>query len=202
MAAATPPAKKRSLSQRYTEKVGPLPVWAWALLILIVGYLIYRHSKGSSSSSDTSSTSPDTSTSTEPDTSGTPGPDRTGGGTSTGGPDAASLNDELLSQLAGYGNSIDALTAAILSSEAFVPGAGDSGSGSVVPNGTPAPNTATSTPEKPATQTTSPHGATTKTKPAAAKLKPAPTLVSEHGRGGGYTPTKPKPRTTKKKGKK
>lgn len=170
-----------------TAKVGPLPVWAWALAILVVGYLIYRHSSSSPSStsaSDTSST--DNSTPAPPDTSGTPGPDNTGGGSSTGGAgDGGNLNDELLSQLSGFGNSIDALTSAVLTSEAFLPGSGDSGSGSIVPNG----STPLAPAKQPAATSTGAHGGTTKTTTTAAKTKPAPTLVSEHGQGGGFTPT-------------
>lgn len=182
-------SSSRSLGARFTAKVGPLPVWAWALAILVVGYLVYRHSSSSSSTTSTTDTSStDASTPAPPDTSGTPGPDNTGGGTSTGGPDQGSLNDELLSQLSGFGNSIDALTAAVLSSEAFLPGTGDSGSGSTVPNGTTPPG-----PGAPATTTTGAHGGTVKTTKPAATTKPAPTLVSEHGQGGGYAPAPAKP---------
>ena len=189
MAAATSkpkPASSRSFGARMTAKVGPLPVWAWALAILVVGYLVYRHSSASSSTSTSSTTDTSSGDATAPttdtSTSGSPGPDQTGG---SGGPDAASLNDSLLSQLAGFQGSIDALTAAVLSTSAFVPGGGDSGSGSQVPNGTTPPGPGTGT----ATAATS-GGGTVKTTPHGATTKPAPTLVSEHGAGGGYTPAR------------
>lgn len=178
-------SSSKSFGARMTAKVGPLPVWAWALAILVVGYLVYRFSGSSSSSSsastDTSSgdaTAPTTDTST----SGSPGPDQTTGDGSSGG--AAGLNDELLSQLSGFQGSLDALTAAVLSSSAFLPGTGDSGSGSIVPNGVPSG----SAPLEPATVATGAHGGTAPAPAPAAKVKPAPTLVSEHGQGGGYTP--------------
>lgn len=52
-----PPAKPKSggFAARMTRKVGPLPVWAWAALILAAGYLIYRR-RGTSSSSASQTT--------------------------------------------------------------------------------------------------------------------------------------------------
>lgn len=47
MAPAPKPAKK---GFNLTKKAGPLPVWAWAAIALIGGYLLYEHYKGTSSS--------------------------------------------------------------------------------------------------------------------------------------------------------
>lgn len=152
-------SSNRSLGARLTAKVGPLPVWAWALALLAVGYLVYRFTgAGSSSTSSTSSTTDTSSTDTAPAADGgQPGPDQTGTtDTQTG------LNDTLLSQLSGVPGQLDALTQAVLSAEAFVPGAGDSGSGSTVPNTGAGVNPggvnkpAASTPAKPAARAKAP----------------------------------------------
>ena len=44
-----------SVADRLTRKVGPLPVWGWAALILIA-YVAYNHFKGSSKASGAPST--------------------------------------------------------------------------------------------------------------------------------------------------
>lgn len=76
-APSKPPAKK---GMNLTKKVGPLPVWAWAAIALIGGYLLYEHYKSSASSTPaTSATAP------AADTSGSTG-DGSGSG-SGGSPD-------------------------------------------------------------------------------------------------------------------
>ena len=124
--------RPRGLLARATAKVGPLPVWAWALLLLIAGYLVYRLS-GAGQGSSSADGAP---AGAAPDPNSTPisgGEDGAPPASGQGGA-ADNLNDGLLSQLSGFQGSIDTLTAAVQSSPAFWPGAGDSGSGSVVPN--------------------------------------------------------------------
>jgi hypothetical protein len=143
--------------ERATAKVGPLPVWAWALVILVGGYLAYRFTAGRSSSSSSSTTS------AEPATQATdPGSlDLTPVGADTGSPPASSgqggaadnLNSDLYGYLSGLQGSVDALTASVQMSPAFWPGteSGSSGSGSTVPNGqTPASPAAAAAAAKPA----------------------------------------------------
>lgn len=114
---------KRSLGQRLTGKVGPLPAWAWAALILGAFLLYTRLHSSSSSSGDATapaSTSSSDQTPVTGDTSGSPP-------ASGGGDPASNVNDGLLSQLSGFGSSIDALTAAVQSSPAFVDGSNSGG---------------------------------------------------------------------------
>lgn len=136
--------KSQGLTSRLTAKAGPLPVWAWAVGIIVGGYLLYRlvgqgGTTAAGTTDVTSSPSAETAPVTDTGTSGVPAADQTVQ------PDVAALNDTLLSQLEGFGTQIDALTYAVATSPAFLPGVGDSaGSGAVVPNsGTYAP-TATS----------------------------------------------------------
>lgn len=127
-AAKPPTGNRRGVVQRFTAKAGPLPVWAWALLILVVGYLVYRLAGPTSSSSSGSKAddAPDTTSAVTGDTGNPPA-----GG--QGGP-ADNLNDSILSQLSGLSGQVDALTGLIQSTPAFDTGGGDSGSGSVTPN--------------------------------------------------------------------
>lgn len=134
-------AADRSLGTRLTAKVGPLPVWVWAVVILVGGYLAYRLMSNGSSSTAASSTTADTSTGTDttstPDTGAAATTDLGSAGGVTSGDGSTTdtgLSDTILSQLQGVGSSIDALTQAVQSQPAFWPGSGDSGSGSVVPN--------------------------------------------------------------------
>ncbi len=166
--AATPPAKpsasRRGVVQRFTGKVGPLPVWAWAALILVVGYLVYRVSgAGKGSSADTSATT-DSATADTPTTSGDSGNPPAGGG----GNAADNMNGDLLSSLGGLQGSVDSLTALVQSTPAFGTGdgnSGDSGSGSLIPNGTATVDMPRGTGAAPATSTPA--------RPAAAHSAPA-----------------------------
>lgn len=121
-------AAKRSLGQRLNGKVGPLPAWAWAAIIL-GAYLAYTHFAGGGAAAATTSTSTDAtpsdvaSSDNTPVTSDSGNPPASGGG----GP-ADNVNDTLLSQLSGFGSSIDALTAAVQSAPAFQDVSGTSGS--------------------------------------------------------------------------
>lgn len=104
-------SSKRSLGQRLTAKAGPLPVWAWAAVIL-GAYLLYSHFHTAASSSSTTASTDGTSTDTTdqtPVTSDTSGNPPASG---QGGP-ADNMTGDPLS------TSIDALTAAIQSSQAF-----------------------------------------------------------------------------------
>jgi hypothetical protein len=154
-AARTPPRPRSSsggIGARLTAKVGPLPVWLWATILLGVIYLYERHAAASSSSSSSGST--DTT-----DTTGTPANDQTGGGGATGTPD-----DSLLSQLSGFQSSIDALTAAVQSSQAFPYGSDTSG------DQTTAPPSPTTTPQP---AVTPPHVAPGSAAPPVAASHPA-----------------------------
>jgi len=119
--------------ERLTAKAGPLPVYAWALILLAAGYLAYRLLGSSSSSSSTPATPAAAPTDTTGDTGSPPA---SGQGSAAG-----NLNDSLFSQLSGFQDSVDALTAAVQMSPAFWPGSdtGSAGSGSTVPNAAPSP---------------------------------------------------------------
>lgn len=56
MAAVKPKPKKGSLVSSLQRKAGPLPVWAWSLLLLVVGYVAYRHYQGTSTTSSPAGT--------------------------------------------------------------------------------------------------------------------------------------------------
>lgn len=164
--ATTPKPSSRSLTARLTGKVFGVPVFVWALALLAVGYLIYRSRSSSSSSTPATDTTTSADTGTQPatdtSTAGTVLPDQTGGGAA--GTDTASLNDQVLSQLAGFSSSLDALTQAVQSSQAF----GDpflSTAGYGATDGYSAPPAAAATTSAP-----SPHSTST---PAPAAAKPA-----------------------------
>jgi hypothetical protein len=117
--------KSPSLGERLTAKAGPLPVWAWAALLL-GAFLAYQHFHSSASSTtnagagttggtdnaDTTGAAPSDLTPISPD-SGLPV------GSSGQGGAADNINDTLLSQLSGFQASIDSLTAAVQSQDAF-----------------------------------------------------------------------------------
>ena len=143
-----------SLVDRATAKVGPLPVWAWALVLLVGGYLVYRFTGigSSSSSSSSSSPPPDTgATSTDPASA----LDTTPIGGDSGNPPASgqggaadNLSGDLYSYLTGIQGSVDSLTAAVQMAPGFWD-TSSSGSGSVVPNsGAGAPTAPTRAPVK------------------------------------------------------
>lgn len=119
MTVADAPARsssRRSIGARLTAKAGPLPVWAWAAMILVGGYLVYRLRGGGSSTATTAATSSDTSSAGSVDTSSTPvgsGDVSSDTGSAGAGGAASNVNDSLLSQLSGFQSSIDALTAAV-----------------------------------------------------------------------------------------
>lgn len=131
--AAPPPAKPNGIGARLTAKVGPLPVWAWALVLLIGGYLAYRLIGGSSSSTPAaapSGASSDAGSSADADTSA---------GGSDGAPPASGFgassdSSDLAGYLSGLQGSVDSLTSAVQMSPAFWPTSGDAGSGAFIPN--------------------------------------------------------------------
>jgi hypothetical protein len=128
------------MAGRFTAKVGPLPVWAWAVLLLIGGYLVYRLTgQGAAAAAPAAPVATGGDPSAVPDASLLGGSTPAGGSSTSPGPDATqpNVNDQLLSQLSGFGSSIDALSSLVQSSPAFWPGSGDSGSGSLVPNTAP-----------------------------------------------------------------
>lgn len=136
----------RDLAGRFTAKVGPLPVWVWAALILVTGYLLYRLTAGRTG---TSTGAEPAGSAVDPNSTPVTGDDGAPPASSGQGGAADNLNDGLLSQLSGFQSSIDSLTAAVQSSPAFWPGAGDAGSGAEVPNTgapPPAPSTTTAPP--------------------------------------------------------
>jgi hypothetical protein len=59
VAEAPPAAEGGSPLKAITRKVGPLPLWAYAA-ILVVGYFLYKRTKGGSTSSGTSGPAADT----------------------------------------------------------------------------------------------------------------------------------------------
>lgn len=101
---APAPARRQGLAGRLTAKVGPLPVWAWAAVIL-GAYLLYTrlHPAAVTSPGDTTAT---------PDTSGDSGaqsPSSGMGGT------ADNMNQALFDSLSANTSSLDALTSQLLS---------------------------------------------------------------------------------------
>lgn len=100
-----PPKSKAGLGQRLTAKVGPLPVWGWAVAIL-GAYLLYTrlHPAAAAATSSTNSTA-------TPDTSG----DSASQVPSSGqGSAADNMNGLLLDQLSANTSSLDALTSQLL----------------------------------------------------------------------------------------
>ncbi len=134
MAADTDNSSSPGVGARLTAKVGPLPVWAWALGLLVGGYLLYRVVSAGGSSSTTSSGATTDSQQTTDTAAQTGGDSGYPSATSGQGTSADNLNGELLSQLSGFQTSVDYLTAAIQTSPAFWPGSGDAGSGAYVAN--------------------------------------------------------------------
>lgn len=128
--------------ERLTAKVGPLPVWAWALILFVGAVLALRFTRTSSDSgtSDAATPAPTTGMSALDQ-------DTTPVGMDTGSPPAASgqgssadnMNDALYGQLAGVQTSIDMLTAQVQTSPAFW-STSDAGFGAIIPaDGSKAP---------------------------------------------------------------
>lgn len=119
-AAAKPGASpsKRSLEARLTRKLGPLPIWAWAAVIL-VAYLLYSRIAGARATPT-------------PDTTAVTAGDGSGGSaqvpSSGQGSAADNLSQSMIDQLGANQSSIDALTQAVLSS-GYGSGDGLGGSG-------------------------------------------------------------------------
>ncbi len=104
---ATPTSKGAGLSARLTRKVGPLPVWAWAVVILAGGYLVYKLRKPSAAAASQSTAVPVT-----PDVTGSPtaGSVGSGGATDTGGLSSAPLDLSPLTQgFQGIGDQLSQL---------------------------------------------------------------------------------------------
>lgn len=100
------PKSRRGLVNRLTAKVGPLPVWAWAAVIL-GAYLLYSRLGAQSKAT----TSPDAASASTPDgTTGAAQVPASGQGSS-----ADNLSGSLLDSLGADTSAIDALTAQILS---------------------------------------------------------------------------------------
>lgn len=133
--------KRKGIGGRLTAKVGPFPVWAWVLAAL-AGYLAYRRFAGGGSS--TATLSP---TATSADSNATPvGLDSGSPPASGAGGPAGNVSDDLLSQLSGFQTSIDTLTAAVQSSDAYATlGGGDSGYGAFATGSATIPTTAAQT---------------------------------------------------------
>lgn len=118
-----------SLKQTLSAKKGPLPVWVWALLVTVGGYLAYRRYTASSSGVSSTAQTPTGSVSSDTtpvtvDDSGSP--PAAGGGSA-----ASNVNDTLLSQLSGFQSSIDQLTAEVQQTPAFNDVTGDSSGAAV-----------------------------------------------------------------------
>lgn len=111
MAPPNPPSTGGSFADRLTRKVGPLPVWAWAAVILTVGYLIYRRSGGGAAAQTT--TAPLSTSTSGTDTGAVSG----GGGSGT---PSSNLTPDLFGHIydANVGT-IDALTNAIVNQSAL-----------------------------------------------------------------------------------
>jgi hypothetical protein len=100
------PKSKRGLVNRLTAKVGPLPVWVWAAVIL-GAYLLYSRLGAQS----TATTSPDAASASTPD--GTTGAAQVPASGQGGAAD--NLSSSLLDSIGADTASIDALTSQILS---------------------------------------------------------------------------------------
>lgn len=82
------PVATKGKGSGLTRKVGPLPLWAWAAVAVVVGYVVYKHFQGASASSaqtaaDTSAPQDSTSSPTSPADSGS----GSGGGSGDSGVD-------------------------------------------------------------------------------------------------------------------
>lgn len=153
------PAKRSpSLAARLTRKAGPLPVWAWAAVILGAYFLYTRLSSSGSSSAST-----DTTAVTSTDSTGDSGAQVPASG---GGSAADNVSGDLLDGLNANTASLDALTSQILSQPTpysnFGDGplagapAEDTGQGSgpaASPSPAPAPTTPAAVPAGHPTQT-------------------------------------------------
>ncbi len=145
---SAPDPAPQGLTGRLTAKVGPLPVYAWALMIVGVGYLAYRHystggGSGSSSVASGGATgAPGSGTlGTQADTSGA------AGGASAGAAGAASDNGygTITALLGQQGAALDSLSAQVAAGTPYQPTAAG---GVEVPTQTP-PAGVTSTAPQP-----------------------------------------------------
>lgn len=175
MAADPPSTKKRSLGARLTGKVGPLPVWAWAAVIL-GAYLLYSHFHPSTAAA--SSTTDSTSDTSSTDSNATPV------GSSSGNP-PASGQGSTVDNMTGdpLSTSIDALTQAVQQEQAFLQGnsgsADYSGQSGINPGSIDLPAIPdNSTPAAPAAT------------PAPAKVAPKPAAAPAPSRYYTYAPGK------------
>lgn len=103
--AASPPKSRKGLQARLTAKVGPLPVWLWAVAIL-GAYLLYAHLHPSSGSP-----APDSSTAVSAGDSTTGGAQVPSSGQGT---PADNLSSGLLDAIGANTSAADALTSQIL----------------------------------------------------------------------------------------
>jgi hypothetical protein len=97
-----PKPSKRGLGSRLSAKVGPLPVWAWAAVIL-GAYLLYTRLHPATATSDTTAT---------PDTSGDSGAQSPSSGMGGSGDN---MSQALFDSLSANTSSVDALTSQLLS---------------------------------------------------------------------------------------
>lgn len=111
MAPKPKPKRSPGLAARMTRKVGPLPVWAWAGLILAAYYLWSRRRGASSPASSSSAGSSDAAAS---DAATSAGSDAGAQVPSSGqGSPADNLSAPLLDQLSANTSAIDQLTQAV-----------------------------------------------------------------------------------------
>lgn len=108
----------KGVGGRLTAKVGPLPVYAWALIIVGVGYLAYRHYGGGSGSGSGSSglaTSGAAGAAGSGAVGGAGDTSGAGGGSSTGTGDGFGDNGygQITALLGQYGAQLDALGAQV-----------------------------------------------------------------------------------------
>lgn len=157
-----PPAPAKGLAGRFTRKVGPLPVWAWAALIL-GAFLLYSRMSGSSPAGADETPKPEPVDGTE---GGGAGP--VAGGSS---PPTPGQSNDLLAELYGVNaGTIDSLTAALLTQRSLDATAPQPTPGTV--GGTNLPQGATDQ-EGPASSPIYPNG------PGAAPAKAAPRGTSQ-----------------------
>lgn len=102
-------ASKKSLGARLTAKVGPLPVWAWAAVIL-GAYLLYTRVSGSSSAATASPTTDATGVTANDGTTGDAQVPAGGAGTPTD-----NVSSQVAQALDLNSSVLDALTSQILS---------------------------------------------------------------------------------------